>query len=125
MWVGANAWFRQSMKTAIVTGVTGQDGQFLATLLLSKGYRVVGLVSADRILQSADWNKSFSKIELLAVDFNDSNSLEDVILGICPDEFYNLAAASSVKYSFDHPFETAKITALMPVRILEILRNNQ
>lgn len=112
------------MKTAIVTGVTGQDGHFLATLLLNKGYRVVGLVSADRIVQSAEWEKSFSEIELKAVDFNDSISLENAIIGIRPDEFYNLAAISSVKYSFDHPFETAKITALMPVRILEILRNN-
>jgi GDPmannose 4,6-dehydratase len=113
------------MKTAIITGVTGQDGRFLATFLISKGYRVVGLVSTGRIIQSTDWAKNFPEVELIAVDFNDSNSLANAILRVCPDEFYNLAAASSVKYSFDHPFETAQITAMMPVRILEILRNNQ
>ena len=111
------------MKTAIITGVTGQDGRFLASLLLDKGYRVVGLVSADRVKQDAIWAKSFSEVQLVAVDFNNSNSLMRVILEAHPDEFYNLAAASSVKYSFDYPFETAQITAMMPVRILEILRN--
>jgi GDPmannose 4,6-dehydratase len=110
------------MRTAIVTGVTGQDGRFLADFLLNKGYRVVGLVSVDRIVQGADWIQNYSEVELLAVDFNDSISLSEAITKIRPDEFYNLAAASSVKYSFEHPFETAQITAMTPVRILEILR---
>lgn len=111
------------MKTAIITGVTGQDGRFLAKLLLDKGYRVVGLVSPDRIRHDVEWVNNFSKVELRAVDFNDSTALSRVIMEVQPDEFYNLVAASSVKYSFDHPFETAQITAMAPVRILEVLRH--
>lgn len=111
------------MKTAIITGVTGQDGRFLSSLLLEKGYHVIGLVSPDRTSQDSDWIRRFSGVELLGVDFNDSKSLAKVIRDANPDEFYNLAAASSVKYSFDYPFETAQITAILPVRILEILRN--
>jgi len=111
------------MKTAIITGITGQDGRFLAEFLLIKGYRVVGLVSPDRIRHDEEWENSFSQVELLALDFNDSKALSRVIMEVQPDEFYNLVAASSVKYSFDHPFETAQITAMVPVRILEILRH--
>ena len=111
------------MKTAIITGITGQDGRFLAEFLLIKGYRVVGLVSPDRIRHDEEWENSFSQVELLAIDFNDSKALSRVIMEVQPDEFYNLVAASSVKYSFDHPFETAQITAMVPVRILEILRH--
>ena len=111
------------MRTAVITGVTGQDGRFLAEFLLVKGYRVVGLVSPDRIRRDEEWESSFSKVELLAVDFNDSIALSRVIMEVQPDEFYNLVAASSVKYSFDHPFETAQITAMAPVRILEVLRH--
>ena len=110
------------MKTAIITGVTGQDGRFLSELLLKKGYNVVGLVSPDRIRPDNDWVSNFSKVELRAVDFNDSISLTRVITEVQPDEFYNLVAASSVRYSFDHPFETAQITAITPIRILEVLR---
>jgi GDPmannose 4,6-dehydratase len=111
------------MKTAIITGVTGQDGRFLSELLLKKGYRVVGLVSPDRIRRDEEWENTFSKVEMRAVDFNDSIALSRVITEVQPDEFYNLVAASSVKYSFDNPFETAQITAMTPVRILEVLRH--
>jgi GDPmannose 4,6-dehydratase len=111
------------MKTAIITGVTGQDGRFLSELLLNKGYSVVGLVSPDRIKLNGDLANSFSKVDLRAVDFTDSVALSRVIAEVQPDEFYNLVAASSVKYSFDHPFETAQITAIAPVRILEVLRH--
>jgi len=110
------------MKTAIITGVTGQDGRFLSKLLLEKGYRVVGLVSPDRMRPDIDWTENVSQVELRAVDFNDSKALSDVITEVQPDEFYNLVAASSVRFSFDHPFETAQITAIAPVRILEVLR---
>ena len=111
------------MKTAIVTGVTGQDGRFLSELLLKKGYNVVGLVSPDRIKLDDDLASTLTKVELRAVDFNDSMALSRVITEVQPDEFYNLVAASSVKYSFDFPFETAQITAMVPVRILEVLRH--
>jgi len=103
------------MKTAIITGVTGQDGRFLSKLLLEKGYRVVGLVSPDRMRPDIDWTENVSQVELRAVDFNDSKALSDVITEVQPDEFYNLVAASSVRFSFDHPFETAQITAIAPV----------
>jgi GDPmannose 4,6-dehydratase len=111
------------MRTAVITGVTGQDGRFLSELLLSKGYRVVGLVSHDRMGRDAEWNRNSSAVELVAVDFNDSGQLSRAITDAQPQEFYNLVAASSVKYSFDYPFETAQITAMAPVRILEVLRH--
>ena len=112
------------MKTAIITGVMGQDGRFLAKFLLEKNYRVVGLISPDRQAQDPDWARNYAEVELVNVDFANIASLENAILELHPSELYNLAAASSVKYSFEHPLETAEITALMPLRILEVLRKN-
>jgi len=112
------------MKTAIITGITGQDGRFLSKLLLSKNYHVIGLMAPNRVVNSMQHVSDFAQIELREVDFKDSSSLSDVILGYKPDEFYNLVAASSVKYSFDNPFDTAEITAMTPVRILEVLRKS-
>lgn len=112
------------MKTAIITGVTGQDGRFLSRFLLEKSYRVVGLVSADRVRVDEEWTNNYSEVEIVPVDFNDSIVLKNIINQVQPNEFYNLVAASSVKYSFDYPFETAQITAMAPVRMLEILRES-
>ncbi len=69
-----------------------------------------------------DWTENVSQVELRAVDFNDSKANSDVITEVQTDEFYNLDAASSVRYSFDHPFKISQITAIVPVRILEVLR---
>lgn len=110
------------MRTAVITGVTGQDGSYLSELLIDKGYRVVGLITTDRLLQSADWARNYPDVELLAVDFNDSSSLSKIIKALLPNEFYNLAAASSVKYSFENPIETLNINAVVPIRILEEIR---
>ena len=112
------------MKTAIITGITGQDGRFLSKLLLSKNYHVVGLIAPNRVVSTMQLASDFSQIEMREVDFKDSSSLSDVILDYKPDEFYNLVAASSVKYSFDNPFDTAEITAMTPIRILEVLRKS-
>ncbi len=112
------------MKTALITGITGQDGKYLAELLLSKNYKVVGLVSSDRQAPSAAFSANFPDIEIRTVDFQDAVDLDKVMTQYAPNEFYNLVAASSVKYSFGHPIETAKITAFAPQYLLEVLRNH-
>jgi GDPmannose 4,6-dehydratase len=112
------------MKTAIITGITGQDGRFLSQLLLAKDYHVIGLVASNRMKKNSQLAEDFAEIELREVDFKDSDDLFHAISDYRPDELYNLVAASSVKYSFDHPFDTAEITAMTPIRILEVLRKS-
>lgn len=116
--------YTKLMKTAIITGITGQDGRFLSKLLLAKSYHVIGLVAIDRIGKIDEMLDEFMNIEIRGVDFKDSDNLLKAIEDYSPDELYNLVAASSVKYSFDNPFETVEITAMTPIRILEVLRRN-
>ena len=113
------------MKTAIVTGVTGQDGSYLSELLLSKGYTVVGLkrrtslINTDRVDSFYD-NTNFN---LEYWDLNDVGSLYRLINNYKPTEFYNLAAQSHVRVSFDIPEHTVDGVALGTLRILEAIRN--
>ena len=113
------------MKTAIITGVTGQDGSYLSELLLSKGYRVVGLkrrtslINTDRVDLFYD-NPNFV---LEYWDLNDVGSLYRLINQYEPDEVYNLAAQSHVRVSFDIPEHTVDGVALGTLRILEAIRN--
>ena len=113
------------MKTAIITGVTGQDGSYLSELLLSKGYRVVGLkrrtslINTDRVDLFYD-NPNFV---LEYWDLNDVGSLYRLINQYEPDEIYNLAAQSHVRVSFDIPEHTVDGVALGTLRILEAIRN--
>lgn len=112
-------------KCALITGVTGQDGSYLADILLEKGYKVVGVarrVSADRgwrIKHLAD-NPSFI---LEAGDITDSGSITRLVKKYRPDEFYNLAAQSFVKASWDEPFHTGMVTGLGVTVCLEAIRN--
>lgn len=113
------------MKTALVTGVTGQDGSYLAELLLKKGYYVIGLkrrtslINTDRINHIFE-NKNF-KLEYYSL--HDSGAMYRLIKEYKPDEIYNLAAQSHVKVSFDVPEETVKTVAMGPLQILEAIRN--
>ena len=112
------------MKTAMITGVTGQDGSYLAELLLSKGYRVVGLkrrtsqITTDRIDHIYD-NPMFS---LHYYSLHDPSTLYHLLKKYKPQEFYNLAAQSHVRVSFDVPIETVDSTGMGFLRILEAIR---
>jgi GDPmannose 4,6-dehydratase len=113
------------LKTAFISGITGQDGSYLAELLLEKGYFVVGLkrrtslICTDRI-DSIYSHKNF-KMEYW--DLNDSSSTYRLLLKYKPDEFYNLAAQSHVKVSFEVPEDTVSTIANGTLRILEAIRN--
>jgi GDPmannose 4,6-dehydratase len=110
------------MKTALITGVTGQDGSYLAELLLEKGYRVVGVVrrasteSFERIAHIKD------RLELIQADLLDQYSLIEALNTTLPDEVYNLAAQSFVPTSWNQPVLTGEFTALGVTRMLEALR---
>jgi GDPmannose 4,6-dehydratase len=110
------------MKSALITGISGQDGSYLAEHLLSLGYKVYGLVrrtsvrNLDRIIHLRD------QVELLAGDLLDQNSLINAIIESKPDEIYNLAAQSFVPASFSQPVLTGEFTALGVTRILEAIR---
>ena len=116
-------------KTALITGITGQDGSYLAELLISKGYNVHGLIrrvssnNTHRINHLLNNNiNNELKINLHYGDLTDSSSITNLINKIEPDEIYNLAAQSDVKLSFEVPEYTAETDALGPLRILEAVR---
>jgi GDPmannose 4,6-dehydratase len=116
-------------KTALITGVTGQDGAYLAELLLAKGYEVHGLkrrsssFNTDRIDHLyQDPHAPGRRFHLHYADMTDSTNLIRVIGAVRPDEIYNLAAQSHVAVSFDSPEYTANADALGPLRILEAIR---
>lgn len=112
------------MKTAFVTGVTGQDGSYLAELLLNKGYKVVGLkrrtslISTDRI----DHIFNDPNFELEYFSLHDVGCIYRLLMQYQPDEIYNLAAQSHVKVSFEVPEETVDAVAMGTLRILEAVR---
>lgn len=112
------------MKSALITGVTGQDGSFLAELLLEKGYEVHGVIRRS----SVDFRDRIEHLEgqnnfhLHYGDLGDSMSLVNVIGKVRPDEIYNLAAQSHVQVSFDVPEYTANIDAIGVLRVLEAVR---
>ena len=112
------------MKTALITGISGQDGAFLAKNLLSKGYRVVGADrrSADSFRWRLDWLGIQNKIEIVYFDLLEFTNILNVIKNVKPDEVYNLAAQSFVKASFDQPILTSDVDAIGPLRILEAIR---
>lgn len=115
-------------KKALITGITGQDGSYLADLLLAKGYQVYGMkrrsswpntYRIDHLCEGADQ----PNIRMTYADLSDSSNLVRVINEVKPDEIYNLAAQSHVAVSFDVPEYTANTNALGPLRILETIRN--
>jgi GDPmannose 4,6-dehydratase len=113
------------MKTAFITGVTGQDGSYLAELLLDKGYRVVGLKRRTSLICTDRINKIFDHPNfcLEYYSLHDSGVLYRLVKEYEPDEIYNLAAQSHVRVSFDVPEETVETIAMGTLRILETIRN--
>jgi len=111
-------------KTALITGTTGQDGSYLAELLLSKGYHVYGMIrrsSVDTTERIAPLI-SDDKFRLEEGDVTDSPCVSRLVSGIQPDEVYNLAAMSHVGVSFDQPVATCQIDAIGPLNLLEAIR---
>ncbi len=111
-----------SIKTAVITGVTGQDGSYLAEHLLENGYRVVGMVRRTSTVNFDRIAHIQENIELVPGDLLDQSSLTDIIREYQPDEVYNLAAQSFVLTSFTQPVLTGEFTALGVTRILEAIR---
>ena len=112
------------MKTAIITGVTGQDGAYLAKFLLKKGYSVIGLLRKDREtnLRNIEYLELGGKIKLLKTDLLDLSDIVKILEHYNIDEFYNLAAQSSVASSFKQPLETINFNIISTAGILEAIR---
>jgi GDPmannose 4,6-dehydratase len=116
-------------KTALISGITGQDGSFLAEVLLEKGYDVYGIIRRsssfnteriDHLYQ--DPHEKETRLRLLYGDLNDSSSLNTILRQTQPDEIYNMGAQSHVRVSFDIPEYTGEVTGLGTVRFLEAIR---
>ena len=114
----------KTQKTALITGINGQDGSYLAELLLSKGYRVAGIVRRSSTQTQQRIEHIRSKIEIYQADLLDQSSLAKVLADVQPDEVYNLAAMSFVPTSWQQPVLTAEFTAVGVTRMLEALRQS-
>src|SRR5215475_294045 len=108
--------------TALITGITGQDGSYLAELLLEKGYRVVGTVRRSSTTPYERIAHLVDRVELVSADLLDQTSLTDVVGEFQPDEIYNLAAQSFVQTSWTQPVLTGEFTALGVTRMLEAVK---
>jgi GDPmannose 4,6-dehydratase len=110
------------MPTAIITGITGQDGSYLAELLLDKGYKVIGIVRRSSTMPYERISHLIDRVELVSADLLDQTSLTDVVGDYKPDEIYNLAAQSFVQTSWTQPVLTGEFTALGVTRMLEAMK---
>ena len=112
------------MKKALITGINGQDGSYLAELLLEKGYEVHGILKRNSVAenQTARLDHIFSKLNLEYADMLDMASLIRVLQLVKPDEVYNLAAQSHVRISFDQPIYTTQVVGLGALNLLESVR---
>jgi len=118
-------------RVALITGITGQDGSYLAEFLLQKGYRVFGLMRRSSSFNTARINHLYQdphdpdpRLQLVYGDLNDASSLNKILRSIRPDEIYNLGAQSHVRVSFDVPEYTAEITGVGTLRLLEAIRDS-
>jgi GDPmannose 4,6-dehydratase len=116
-------------KRALITGITGQDGSYLAELLLAKGYEVHGIIRRSSSFNTQrldhiyrDAHDPNTRLFLVHGDLSDSSALNTILRQVVPDEIYNLGAQSHVRVSFDTPEYTTDVTALGTVRILEAIR---
>ena len=107
---------------ALITGITGQDGSYLAELLLEKGYEVHGIVRRASLINTHRIDHIYEKIQLHYGDLTDSGSIISLVQKIKPDEVYNLAAMSHVKVSFEMPEYTGEVDALGTLRLLDAIR---
>lgn len=119
-------------KRALITGITGQDGSYLAELLLSKGYEVYGMIRRSSSFNTGRINHIYQdpheknpKLKLVFGDLTDSSVINQMIKDVEPHEIYNLAAQSHVRVSFDIPEYTGEAVALGVTRILEAIRDNK
>src|SRR5258708_14131888 len=120
------------MKRALVTGITGQDGSYLAELLIAKGYEVHGIIRRSSSFNTQrleaiyqDPHEADRRLVLHYGDLNDASSLNRILRVAVPDEIYNLGAQSHVKVSFDTPEYTGEVTGLGTARLLEGIRELQ
>jgi GDPmannose 4,6-dehydratase len=113
------------MKTALITGVTGQDGSFLAELLLQKGYTIIGTKRRTSIINTSNIDHIYNhpRFKMIYSNMNDVGSMYKILNDYKPDEIYNLAAQSHVRVSFDVPEETVDCIALGTMRLIEAVRN--
>jgi len=111
-------------KKALITGINGQDGSYLAELLLEKNYEVWGIVKRNSVseTQSVRIDHIFDSLNLEYADLTDMASLVRVLQKVKPNEIYNLAAQSHVRVSFDQPIYTANVTGLGTLNLLEAVR---
>jgi GDPmannose 4,6-dehydratase len=112
------------MKKALITGINGQDGSYLAELLLEKGYEVHGTLKRNSVAenQTTRLDNIFSQLKLQYADMTDMASLIKVLQEVQPDEIYNLAAQSHVRISFDQPIYTSQVVAIGTMNLLEAVR---
>ena len=110
------------MKVALITGITGQDGSYLAELLLEKGYKVHGIVRRSSLINTDRIDSIYDKLSLHYGDLSDSTNLIRIIQETQPDEIYNLGAQSHVKVSFEMPEFTGQVDGLGTLRVLEAVR---
>ena len=123
------SWPEKTGKRALLTGITGQDGSYLAELLLSKGYEVWGVVRRSSSINTSridhiyepPWTED-KRLNLVFGDLNDASSLNRILKTVRPDEIYNLGAQSHVKVSFEIPEYTAEVVGVGAVRLLEAMR---
>jgi len=118
-------------RAALITGITGQDGSYLAEFLLKKGYRVYGLMRRSSSFNTGRINHLYQdphdpnpRLQLVYGDLNDASSLNKILRSIQPDEIYNLGAQSHVRVSFDIPEYTTEITGVGTLRLLEAIRDS-
>jgi GDPmannose 4,6-dehydratase len=121
---------KSSLKRALITGITGQDGSYLAELLLSRGYEVHGIIRRSSVFNTdrldhlyQDPHEPNARLFLHYGDLADGTVLRRVLEHVCPDEIYNLAAQSHVRVSFDEPEYTGDVTGLGTLRLLECVRD--
>lgn len=120
-----------SPKRALITGITGQDGSYLAELLLEKGYEVYGIIRRSSSFNTSRINNIYqdphekgARLKLIFGDLTDASSINKIVRDVQPDEIYNLAAQSHVRVSFDVPEYTADATGTGVIRLLEAIREN-
>ncbi|CAB4332574.1 MAG: NAD-dependent epimerase/dehydratase family protein [Actinobacteria bacterium] len=113
------------MKTALITGITGQDGNHLAALLLGKGYEVTGMVDGTDSQKDLDLLSRLPKIKLVTGNLGSTAQINSIIAEILPDEIYNLGALTFVGKSFEEPENTVNITGLGAIRVLDAVKQVQ
>lgn len=113
-----------TQKKALITGVTGQDGSYLAELLLDKNYEVHGIIRRSSSFNTGRIDHVFDKLSLHHGDLTDSSSLNSILSKVKPDEVYNLGAQSHVRVSFDQPEYTADVDALGTLKLIEAVKTN-